>query len=1001
VAGTAVPVAVAASALDTNPRSIMSAGQKLVTAGRLVETEEGYKLADGTQVDVSPTVAAYLSGRLADSLLKKNGDRMVAGRLLITAGRPAEAWEVLGAVALDDSVKRSDSDQLHLLDLALYALDRAQLSGGSVAAEIRVRLARLSRARGDTDAAREAISLALPHLAGVHLVDGLGFAAAIADDLQLPQEAERWVALAAMSAAEHGLMSKLGSLLTFHGRELSRLGFAEEAQAAIAKGNALLESHGSEVQRFYAALNQAWVDLDQGQMRKAEAGFARLREQARRMEGEASEADKDAYWARALFGTGRPDLALEAISRALELAGQIGAAAPEFIAAMAQAEGGVLYEQWAYAEQGAHKVVELSDSALTSWKNVGFYLAARALAGTGQVEAARSALTAALGATPEGSNGIRWRTRIDALLLALADTWDTRRAVDLTDLLLQSQWFGAAVELMITRATRDRDPRIASEAAALAMEIGNPALAAQAIRAGKLWNDPIARPVASALLTIQSHLPEGWEFMSDAAALPAVAAAAEPTAEDAALLRARIEDALGAAGLASEVVLSPAQRRAAGQVRRRRRPLSPLRLVAGAVGVVAIAVVSALAVINRTPEPPPITTASTAAPTTAAPVLEETLIPVPADGLSGSVAFRSDPGRTGVASGGFRQVLGRYWQPLSPGGSFVTAPVAFGRYVFVASDEDIVYGVEQRNGRIVLVIPTNARVVSPLAVGRPTGDTPPVLAFGGADGSLYAHSALDGLQLWTFDLGSVLRSAPLIVGDSMYVATSSGQIFAFDLAGGELLWQYPAESPTGSFRSTPAFADDVIYAVTAEGMMHLVGATDGLPRCEPFDLNFEVATNPVVTGGAVFVGLDVGGVSTFGAGTCGIPAEGYSIAYPVARPVRLSPAIVPDRMFYTEDRLLLSIFLDSSLWVDTGVTLPSPWPEPFSNDELITTPPVFADEVIYFGTQDGRVQAVDAASGEGLWEFRTGAAIRGEPLVVPGAVFVGNARGELWAIAGQ
>jgi hypothetical protein len=35
-----------------------------------------------------------------------------------------------------------------------------------------------------------------------------------------------------------------------------------------------------------------------------------------------------------------------------------------------------------------------------------------------------------------------------------------------------------------------------------------------------------------------------------------------------------------------------------------------------------------------------------------------------------------------------------------------------------------------------------------------------------------------------------------------------------------------------------------------------------------------------------------------------------------------------------------------------------------------------------------------------LWSFSTGSAIRGEPIVVPGAVFVATASGEVWAIAG-
>jgi outer membrane protein assembly factor BamB/tetratricopeptide (TPR) repeat protein len=1007
-------VAVAASALETSPGSIMSAAQELVASNRLTDTPDGYQLVDDGSVEVSPTMAAYLSGRLADAFAQSGGEPLVTGRLLIAAGRPSDAWDVLGTAALDARVKRSDLEQLRLFDLALEALDRAHLDGGSRAADVRLQLARLLRAKGETAAARDAIEQALPSLTGEHLVDGLGFAASIADDLQLPQESERWVALAAMSAANLGLNAKLGSLLTFQGRELSRLGFASEAQATLSKGNALLESHGSEIQRFYGLLNRAWVDLDQGQMRSAEMDFARLREMAEHLEGEASQADKEAYWARSLFGSGRPDLALEAIDRAVSLARRVEAPAPEFISAMARAEGGILYEQWEYAEEGARDTLEFAETTLLSWKNVGHYLTARALGGSGQREAALAELAAAQEATPEGSNGTRWRTRIDALSLALADTWDGHSAEDLTDLLLQSNWLGAAVELMITRAIREKDPDLAAEAAALAMEIGNPALAAQAIRAGQLWGDPLAAPVVGALRSIKEHLPEGWDFMSDPAAQSALSSDTEAGPEEMALLRARIEDALAAAGLSGETVLSPAQRRATGQVRRRpRRRAGPLRIVAGASAVVAIAVLSAIAVVNLTAEPP-VTTVTTRPQitTTAAPVLEQTLITPPESGISGIAPFRGDPGRTGVLSGGFRTVLGRYWDPVTPGGFFVPGvpPVAFGNNLYVATDEGFIYGIEQRNGRIILTIPSPTSILSPIAVDQPGGESDSVVVFGGADQMVHAYSAQeDGPEFWQYLTTGVVRAAPLIVEDTVYIADIAGFLYAFDLSSGDLLWQYPSTEdieingqPEGTFRSAPAFADGIVYAVTQDGLVHMVSANDGTPVCDPpVDLHFDVLTNPVISNGAVFVGLGQGGMTVFAAGTCGAPASGYEAAYPLERPVRLSPAVTPELMFYIEDRRLQAIQLDTALWEDTGVRLPSPWDQPFSNDELITTHPVLADGVVYIGTQEGVVLAIDAETGLKLWEFSVGEAVRGEPLVVPGAVFVANARGELWAIAGE
>jgi outer membrane protein assembly factor BamB len=47
------------------------------------------------------------------------------------------------------------------------------------------------------------------------------------------------------------------------------------------------------------------------------------------------------------------------------------------------------------------------------------------------------------------------------------------------------------------------------------------------------------------------------------------------------------------------------------------------------------------------------------------------------------------------------------------------------------------------------------------------------------------------------------------------------------------------------------------------------------------------------------------------------------------------------------------------------------------------------------------VHAVDAESGMVLWQFNAESAVRGELVVVPGAVVVTTAAGEIIAIAGR
>ncbi len=762
-----------------------------------------------------------MAGHLADAMTVEGGDRSEIGRLLIAAGRFAGGWRTLAEAATDPTAKHPDTERLTLLELAIHALNEAKLDGGELEGRVRLHLARLYRSRGESQAAQGSIETALKKLQGEELVDALGFAASVADDLQHPQEAERWVALAELAAVGQNSLAKLGSLLTFHGRELSRLGFAAEAEAALGKGNSLLMSHGSRPQRFYGRLNQAWVDLDQGQMRAAEAGFAHLREEAQSLEGEASQADKEAYWSRALFGVGRPDLALAAMERAHEMAASAGAMAPSFIAHLGRAEGGLLFENWDEARAGAEGALEIALAHLPAWENVCRYLLARALYGVGSLDEARVQADSALEATPPGANGIRWRLRIEELQLELADIWDRRRAEDITDLFLQSRWLGAAVDLMTARAGRDKDSEVAAEAASLALQIGNPVQALKAVRAGDLWSNPIAKPVLAAARPLAEHSPTGWypSFLTEPRAETAIAEATDATEEEVALLREKIGQALESAGLSGDSVLSPAQRRTAGLVHRRRpRRLSPLAWVAAVAAVVIIATGAALAVVNLT-APDPIAAPATTAPprtTTTVPPIEARQIPAPEDGLSGTSMFRGDAARSGVKAGGFKELDGYYWR-VRPGGSFVADPVSFGRYLYLATDEGRLHGIELTQGRTNMVIQTDSPIAATPAVGQPTSgeQVDPLIVFPTTDGVVRAYSALrTGTGVWDYQTESTVRAPALVVENSVFVATVDGHIHAIDLQSGERQWLYPAETEAvdpeataAEFRSAPAYFD--------------------------------------------------------------------------------------------------------------------------------------------------------------------------------------------------
>ncbi len=64
-------------------------------------------------------------------------------------------------------------------------------------------------------------------------------------------------------------------------------------------------------------------------------------------------------------------------------------------------------------------------------------------------------------------------------------------------------------------------------------------------------------------------------------------------------------------------------------------------------------------------------------------------------------------------------------------------------------------------------------------------------------------------------------------------------------------------------------------------------------------------------------------------------------------------------------------------------------PNPTGYDYLQSSP-VAAGERVYIGSADGKVYALDAATGEVAWAFQTGAKVRATPNVTAGVVYVGS-----------
>jgi outer membrane protein assembly factor BamB/endonuclease YncB( thermonuclease family) len=81
-----------------------------------------------------------------------------------------------------------------------------------------------------------------------------------------------------------------------------------------------------------------------------------------------------------------------------------------------------------------------------------------------------------------------------------------------------------------------------------------------------------------------------------------------------------------------------------------------------------------------------------------------------------------------------------------------------------------------------------------------------------------------------------------------------------------------------------------------------------------------------------------------------------------------------------------------------GLTAPAKLPWEFRTASSIFSSPAIVDGVIYVGSLDGSVYALNSSSGPALWQFTTGAGILSSPAVADGVVYIGSQDTNLYAI---
>ena len=293
-------------------------------------------------------------------------------------------------------------------------------------------------------------------------------------------------------------------------------------------------------------------------------------------------------------------------------------------------------------------------------------------------------------------------------------------------------------------------------------------------------------------------------------------------------------------------------------------------------------------------------------------------------------------------------------------GSIYSAATLNGNELYFGSEDYNVYALDTATGSLLWNFTTGYCVFGTPAYDRPSG----IVYAGSYDNSVYALNASAGGKLvWNFTTGGLVRSSPIVHGGVVYVGSEDHALYALNGLTGKMLWKFVTQ---GWIVSTPMFHDGVIYIGSEDFNMYAVDASSGQLVWQ-FATGFQIDSTPVVVESVLFFGSDDDCM--------------YALDLP-AKQQHASPSSSSSSMSPT-----LKWKYCTKGWVYSS--------------------PAVAQGIVYVGSLDSYVYALNATSGAVVWMYETlttyatGYGVWSSPTVLDGVVYIGSNDQKLYAISAK
>ena len=252
------------------------------------------------------------------------------------------------------------------------------------------------------------------------------------------------------------------------------------------------------------------------------------------------------------------------------------------------------------------------------------------------------------------------------------------------------------------------------------------------------------------------------------------------------------------------------------------------------------------------------------------------------------------------------------------------------------------------------------------------------LYIGCYDRNLYALDATDGKTKWKYATDGGIPGKPAVFENNLYLGSEDKRLHVISTRSGKVVWTHYTDGPV---RGSPRIAEGHVFIGSDDGHLHAVSLTSGRLSWK-VDVGSPVRSTPFVGSEYVYFGSEAGDF------TCLNFRGDARWRYKAKRAITSSPNLQENVVFFgSMDGTIYALDANSG-WVVWRFRL---------GKGTISSPSI-AENVLYMGASDHIIYCIDMRSSKEMWRYTTDHQVNGSPIVHRGSVYCGSVDGNLYCL---